>query len=429
MIWFATIASMFGMIAAGAALGAALGLTGLIVLQFFARGATDLAVTAVWNVLNDFSLSAVPMFILLGELLVASGLSDRIYSSVAPLFRRVPGGMLHTNIAVSTLFGAVSGSSSATAAAVGSVAYPELSRRGYDPGAVVGSVAAGGTLGLLIPPSLSLIIYGAWQDVSIGRLFLAGIIPGLMMALLFMIYIFFLGLRRPEVAPVSGEPMPALQVLANLTGIWPLILLAGTVLGSIYGGFATVTEAAGLGALMALVLGFTAGNLTPRAMVLACIASVAKYGSLFLVFIGAVILAQSISIIGLPRELIEFVGQYDLGPYEFLVVLVILYLILGIFFDGIVLMLITLPFVFPVMMTYDFDPVWFGIFVTIMIEIGMLTPPIGVNLFVLVAITKGKVTLGEISWAALPYWIALLIGTLILTLFPGIALWLPNALM
>jgi tripartite ATP-independent transporter DctM subunit len=429
MIWATVFGSMFGMIAAGATLGAALGLTGLIILQFFARGATDLAVLAVWNLLNDFSFSAIPMFILLGELLVASGLSDRIYGSVAPLFRRIPGGMLHTNIAVSTLFGAVAGSSSATAAAVGSVAYPELVRRGYDRGATVGSIAAGGTLGLLIPPSLSLIIYGAWQDVSIGKLFLAGVIPGLLMAALFMVYIFFLGLRRPEVAPSRDEPMPILDVLGNLTGIWPLVLLAAVVLGSIYGGFATVTEAAGLGALATMLLGYLFGTLTLRSTVSACIASVAKYGSLFMVLIGAVILSQSISILGLPRQLIDFVIQFELGPYEFLVVLVVLYLILGIFFDGIVLMLITIPFVFPVMMTYDFDPIWFGIFVTIMIEIGMLTPPVGVNLFVLVAITRGDVTLGEISWASLPYWIALLVGTFTLTIFPGLVLWLPNVLM
>ncbi|MEQ8345221.1 MAG: TRAP transporter large permease [Sneathiellaceae bacterium] len=426
MIWLVLFGSLFGTVAAGAALGAALGLTGMIVLQFFARGATELAVQAVWNVLNNFSFSAVPMFILMGEILVASGLSARIYGAVAPLFRNVPGKLLHTNIAVCTLFGAVSGSSTATAAAVGSAAYPELSRRGYDRSVVLGSLAAGGTLGLLIPPSLSLIIYGAWQEVSIGKLFLAGILPGLMMAALFMTYILFLGLRRPEAMPREPGRMSVFQVLRNLLGIWPLLVLVAAVLGTIYGGFATVTEAAGLGALAAFILGFATGELTLKGAGLACLRAVASFGALFFVVIGAVVLGQSISILGLPRELVEFMARFDLGRYEVLLLIVLLYVVLGCFFDGISLMLMTLPFIFPIMMDLQFDPIWLGVVITIMIEIGMITPPVGVNLYVLAAITRQAVPLGDIAKAAFPYWVALLAGTFLLTLFPGIATWLPR---
>lgn len=428
-VWTALPTLLFTLIASGAALGAALGLTGLIILEFYARGATQLAVQSVWNVFNNFSFSAVPMFILLGELLVASGLTKQIYGSVAPLFRRFPGKLLHTNIFVCTLFGAVSGSSTATAAAIGSAAYPELFRRGYDKSAIVGSLAAGGTLGLLIPPSLSLIIYGAWQQVSIGKLFLAGIIPGIMMAGLFMVYIFILGLRKPHLMPVEEGRLTWREVLGSLVGIWPLLVLIGAVLGTIYSGLATVTEAAGLGTLAALILGLTFGDLNLEKIVQACMRSVASFGALFFVAIGAVILAQSITIIGLPRDIVEIVAQYELGRIEFLILIIVIYVILGCFLDGIALMLMTLPFIFPIMLEFGFDPVWIGVFVTIMIEIGMITPPVGVNLYVLSAITRQRIPLADIARAAFPYWVTLLIGTALIIAFPQIALWLPQMVM
>jgi len=429
MVWYVLFGSLFSLVAGGVALGAALGLTGLIILQFFAGGATELAVDSVWNVLFNFSFSAVPMFILLGEVLVASGLSTRIYGAVAPLFRHVPGRLLHTNIAVCTLFGAVSGSSTATAAAIGSAAYPELTRRGYDKGGIVGSLAAGGTLGLLIPPSLTLIIYGAWQEVSIGRLFLAGVFPGLMLAGLFMLFIFIRGLRQPDLTPDVSEKMPLGAVLKNLLGIWPLLVLVASVLGTIYSGLATITEAAGLGTLVAFILGLTVGDLNFEKIKNSCIRSVTIFGTLVFIVVGAVILAQSISIIGLPRELVETVEAYDLGRYQFLFFVVVMYVVMGCFFDGIALLLMTLPFIFPIIVGYGFDPVWFGIFITVMIEIGLITPPVGINLYVLSAITRQEVAISTIAKAALPYWIAMLVGTLLLALFPMIALWLPNAVM
>ena len=426
MLWLALSSSLLGFAAFGATLGATMGLTGFIILQFFAGGATHLAIFAVWDLMNNFTFSAVPMFILLGDLLVESGLSSRIYGAISPLFLRVPGQLLHSNIAVSTVFGAVSGSSAATSAAVGSIAYPELARRGYYLPSVAASLAAGGTLGLLIPPSLSLLIYGAWQDVSIGRLFLAGVFPGLMMAALFMVYIWIDSYRRPHHLPPRGERPPVGRMLRGLLSLWPLVILIGSVLGTMYSGLATATEAAGLGVFATIVMGFLVGELTPRRLLRATIESTISFGALSFILVGAAVLSQSITILGVPGEIVGYARQMSLSKYEVLAFVVVFYLIMGVFFDGISLMLTTVPFIYPVMVAVGFDAVWLGVFVTIMIEIGMLTPPVGVNLFVMLAIARGRITMGELGRECLPYWIMLLVGTILMTVFPSIALYLPN---
>lgn len=409
----------------GAVLGAALGLTGFVILHVFAGGATRVGVQTVWNTLNEFTLTAIPLFILLGELLVASGLAKGVYRALAPIFARLPGGLLHTNIAVCTVFGAVSGSSMSVAAAVGSVAYPELKSRGYDRAATVGTLAAGGTLGLLIPPSLSLLIYGALTDTSIGRLFLAGVLPGLMMAAIFMAWILFAALRNPAIAP--AERRVALgAALRGLTAALPLIALIVAVLGSLFAGLATPTEAAGVGVAAAAILGFTIGDLTLRGVGAALIGTVRTFAVIATVFIGALVLAQAISLLGLPQQMLGVVAEWGLSRWLLLLVVVVIYLILGCFFDGLSMMIMTLPLVFPLLTGVGFDPVWLGVVVTLMIEVGMLTPPVGMNLFVLVGITGSEVTLGEAAKAALPYWLALLLGVFLLCLFPGIATWLPT---
>ncbi len=426
MMWFALSGSLIGFAAFGAALGATMGLTGFIILKFFANDSAHLGVLAVWDLMNNFTFSAIPMFILLGDVLVASGLSGRIYGAISPLFERVPGQLLHSNIAVSTLFGAISGSSAATSAAVGSIAYPELASRGYYLPSVAASLAAGGTLGLLIPPSLSLLIYGAWQDVSIGKLFLAGVFPGLMMAALFMLYIWIDSYRRPQHLPGRVPRVPAGRILRGLLGLWPLVILIGSVLGTMYAGLATATEAAGLGVFATIVLGFLVGDLTPRKLVKATNESTVSFGALSFILIGAAVLSQSITILGVPGEIVALANGMALSKYEVLAFVVVFYLIMGIFFDGISLMLTTVPFIYPVMIAAGFDPVWLGVFSTIMIEIGMLTPPVGVNLFVMLAIARGKVSMGELGRECLPYWIMLLLGTALMTVFPAIALYLPN---
>ncbi|MGA0190243.1 MAG: TRAP transporter large permease, partial [bacterium] len=316
MFWTTLLSTLIATAASSAPLGAALGLTGLIILQFFVNGATSLALNAVWNVLNEFTLSAIPLFIIMGEVMLASGVSQRIYAALSTVFNRVPGNLLHTNIAVCTVFGAISGSSLSTAAAVGAVAYPEMSQRGYDRRMVVGSLAGGGTLGLLIPPSLSLLIYGSLTETSIGQLFLGGIIPGLLMALCFMAYILVRCLRDRSLYPVEPElQIPFLQKLKSLLSIWPVAGLVFAVMGTIVLGIATPTEAAGVGVVSAIALGFLWGDLTFRKLVDCFRQAAITYGSIGFVVVGAVILAQSISILGVPQALIEAIEELGWDRY------------------------------------------------------------------------------------------------------------------
>jgi len=430
MFWTTLLSVLILTASTGTALGAALGLTGLIILHFFAEGATSLALNAVWNVLNEFTLSAIPLFIIMGEILLESGVSQKIYGSLSGIFRHIPGGLLHTNIAVCTVFGAISGSSLSTAAAVGSVAYPEMSKRNYDEPMVVGSLAGGGTLGLLIPPSLSLLIYGALTETSIGKLFMGGILPGILMAILFMLYIFIRCTKNPKLWNSDTYHNEKLSSsIIDFLKIWPIAFLIVAIMGSIVLGIATPTEAAGIGVISSLILGLFWGNLSKEKIFKCFYNSAITYGSIGFVVVGAVILAQSISILGIPQELIEAIQNMGMSKYYVLSLIVFIYLILGCLFDGLSLMVMTLPIVFPLMTNLGFDPVWLGIIITIMIEIGQITPPVGLNLSVLVAVTDNKVGLGETAIATSPYWILLLFGILIVTIFPSIVLYMPSHLM
>ncbi|WGF87848.1 TRAP transporter large permease [Marinivivus vitaminiproducens] len=428
MIWLIILAGIVLTGLIGLPVGIGLGLTGFAILHFMAGDASALAVTAIWNVFNDFLLSAVPMFIYMGEILLVSGVSRKLYVAAAPVFRGVPGGLLHTNIAVCTIFGAVSGASTSTAAAVGSVAFPELRKRGYHGGTVVGTLAAGGTLGLLIPPSLSLLIYGATQGVSIGKLFLAGIVPGVLLALLFMMIIRVMARRDPALAPVDPVATPLGEMMTGVLRIWPVAILIFAVLGTIYFGIATPTEASSLGVVASIVIGFAWGDLTWRKVIIAFRDGTVVFATLGIVLMGAITLAQSISILGLPSQVMAGISGLDLSPYVVLLMVIGVYLILGCFFDGISLMLMTLPVVFPVLTGVGFDAVWLGVIITILIEIGMLTPPVGMNLFVLVAITRGEVDLAQAAKATLPFWIAMLLSIAVFTVFPSLVLVLPNNL-
>ena len=427
-LWLTLIGGIVIIAGSGVALGVALGMTGLIILYFFSNGATSLAIDAIWGVFNSFTLSAVPMFILLGEILLRSGISEKAYSAFAPLFRRVPGGLLHTNIAVCTLFGAVSGSSLSTAAAVGSVAYPEMSKRGYEKDTVVGSLAGGGTLGLLIPPSLSFIIYGALTETSIGKLFAAGIIPGFLVAAMFMLYLLLKCIRNPAIAPRDPNVSSFWEIFVGFRQIWPLLALIFSVIGTIVGGLATPTEAAGVGVVLAVVISTVWGDLTFTKLIDALYNSVLLFSSVGFLVLGATILAQSVSILGLPQQILETVAEAGFGAYGVLLVVVLIYLVLGCFFDGLSLMIMTLPVVFPLLTGLGFDPIWIGVIITIVIEIGQITPPVGLNLSVLTALTKNEVSLGRVAIATVPYWLIHLLAILILTIFPIIALYLPNLL-
>jgi tripartite ATP-independent transporter DctM subunit len=382
-------------------------------------------VQAVFNVLAEFTLTAIPLFILLGDILVASGLAAGIYKAMSPLFGRLRGGLLHTNIAVCTVFGAVSGSSMSVSAAVGSVAYPELVQRGYDKRLVVGTLAGGGTLGLLIPPSLSLLIYGALTDTSIGKLFLAGVIPGLMMALLFMIYIEVKVYLQPQLAP-REKVLPWSETIQATVAVWPILILILAVLGSLFAGIATPTESAAVGVAAAVILGFTMGDLNFKKLGKTFFSSATTFAVIAFVFMGAVILAQSISLMQLPQKMLEIISGVGMSPLVLLIVIVFIYLLLGMIFDGLSMMVMTVPVVVPLMTGLGYDPIWLGVVITMMVEIGMLTPPVGMNLFVLVGIAQGKVTLAEAASGALAFWVLLMLGVAILTAVPSIATWLPS---
>lgn len=426
MFWTTLIGILVVTASSGVALGAALGLTGLVILEFFGNGSTYLAIDVIWNVFNSFTLSAVPMFILLGEILLRSGVSERAYTAFTPVFAKVPGGLLHSNIAVCTLFGAVSGSSLSTAAAVGSVAYPEMSKRGYDKEAVVGSLAGGGTLGLLIPPSLSLLIFGALTETSIGRLFVAGVIPGLLVSALFMAYIFFLCLRRPQIAPRWKESTSVWAVLRGMVQIWPILLLILSIMGSIMFGLATPTEAAGVGVVVAIIISFAWGELTLAKLAAAVLRSVLLFASIGFIVLGAAILSQSVSILGVPQSILEMAINSNLGTYGIFALIILIYVLFGCIFDGLSLMIMTLPIVFPLLTGLGFDPIWIGVIITVMIEIGQVTPPVGLNLTVLTGVTNNDVPLGRVAVATIPYWMLLLLSVAIMTIFPQIALFLPS---
>ncbi|QUX94374.1 C4-dicarboxylate ABC transporter permease [Marinomonas sp. CT5] len=428
MSWLILGSSLAVLLGSGAILGAALGLTGFILLHFQAGGASALAINSAWNLLSDFTLSAVPLFIILGDILLASGVSTRVYNGLVPLFRNVPGKLLHTNIAVCTLFGAVSGSSTSTAAAIGSVSYPELKKRGYDSNMVVGTLAAGGTLGLLIPPSLSLLIYGATQDVSIGRLFMAGLIPGALISFGFFAWIYFRSKFGSSVTPEEKEKFSWGDAIRGLAQVWPLPILIFFVLGTIYMGITTPTESAAMGVGVAIILGFFWGDLTTKKLWEAFCRASMMFSAVALILVGTVILAQAVSLLGLPRSAVGAINDLGLDKYGVLVMVVLVYLLLGCFFDGISLLLMTLPITFPMVTSMGFDPVWFGVIVTLLMEVGMITPPVGLNLFVLSSITKGDVSVTSAAKASLPYWLILLAAVGVLTLFPDIVLWLPNIL-
>ena len=426
MFWTTLIGILVVTASSGVALGAALGLTGLVILEFFGNGSTYLALDVIWGVFNSFTLSAVPMFILLGEILLRSGISERAYTAFTPVFAKVPGGLLHSNVAVCTLFGAVSGSSLSTAAAVGSVAYPEMSKRGYDKEAVVGSLAGGGTLGLLIPPSLSLLIFGALTETSIGQLFVAGVVPGIMVSALFMVYILFLCLRQQGISPRSNENISFWEVLRGMVQIWPILLLILAIMGSIMFGLATPTDAAGVGVVVAIIISFAWGELTLTKLIAAIQRSTLLFASIGFIVLGTSILSLSVSILGVPQAILELAINSDLGKYGIFALIILIYVLFGCIFDGLSLMIMTLPIVFPLLVGLGFDPIWIGVIITVMIEIGQVTPPVGLNLTVLAGVTNNEVPLGRVAVATIPYWMLLLLSVVIMTIFPQIALFLPS---
>ncbi|AXS41526.1 TRAP transporter large permease [Breoghania sp. L-A4] len=379
----------------------------------------------VWGVQNANLLTAIPLFILLGELLLRSGIADRMYGALSLWFGGLPGGLLHTNIGCCALFSATSGSSVATAATVGTVAMPTLRARGYDSARSLGSLAAGGTLGILIPPSVNLLIYGSMAEQSIGQLFVAGIVPGALLTGLFMIYIALSHWRSYE---KPAEAVPLRVKIAALEALIPPIVIFVIVIGSIYMGIATPTESAALGVMTALVFVILHKRLSLDFLE-RCFTQTAKTtGMVLLIVTTAFVLNVTLSLTGVAQAMTGWITSLGLSPTGLLLALIVFYLVLGMFMDVLSMQVLTIPIAVPVVTAVGIDPVWFGIFVVLMCELGLITPPVGMNLYVVHGVRLDGGPFSDVVRGAIPYALIMLVFTLLLIAFPEIVLWLPRTM-
>jgi len=378
-----------------------------------------------WGSANSFTLAAIPLFVLMAEILLGSGLSTRLYNGVAPFVRRLPGGLLHTNIAGSGIFAAISGGSAPTAAAMSTVALPELSARGYDKRLVAGSLAAGGTLGILIPPSITMIIYATFTETSIARLFAAGLLPGILLALFYMGFIALRVLMNPSLAPRDEGRSTMRELGAALLDIVPFLLLIAIVLGSIYGGFATPTEAGAVGVVGAITIAGLYRRLSLRLLSEALGRTASMSGNILFIVFTSMIFAYATALSGVGESLVAALGTANVSRLAFLLIIMVTFAILGCFMEGLGMIAIIVPVIFPALMALNVDPVWFGVFVVILVELGQLTPPLGVILFV-VASSSDKVKVEDVIMGTLPFFTIILIFMLLMIAFPQIALFLPS---
>lgn len=383
----------------------------------------------LWKTGNDYLLTAIPLFIFMGVMLENIGISGKLYSALSIALRRLPGGLLLANIGSCAIFAAISGSSSATLATIGTVAIPEQEQRGYSLMMVVGSLTGGGALGILIPPSIIMIIYASMVGESVGRLYAGGVIPGILAALFFMTYIAARTLIQPGLVPSEKRiKVTGKDILLILGGISPSVFLIALVLGTIYLGVATPTEAAALGAAVTVILGMVYGTLTIQILRKAALLTVQITCMMLFIVMGASLISLVLANLQVPRQLAMSITNLQVSPLLFLIGIYIFYLILGCFFDALSMMVLTLPVIYPTIQKLGFDSVWFGVILTILIEIGMLTPPVGMNLFVAKGIAP-QCSFSEIVRGSWPYVILYLIVLIILTVYPNVALWLPNILM
>ncbi|MDH3663613.1 MAG: TRAP transporter large permease, partial [Alphaproteobacteria bacterium] len=380
----------------------------------------------MWGELNSFILTAIPLYILMGEILVHSEVARRMYRSLADWLTWLPGGLLHTNVASSTLFAAISGSSVATAATISTVAFPTFRAQGYDERWVSGSIASGATLGILIPPSINLIIYGAITETSIGALFLAGFVPGVMLAIFFMITIVIAAIIAPRIAGSGGSGVDTAGRIGRLFDLLGPLVIFLLIIGGIYMGWATPTEAAAIGVVASLVLAALNRKLSFAMLHTAMLSTVRITAMILLVLTGAFFLNFSMGLLGVPAQISTFVSSLDISPLTMIACLVLFYLVLGCFLDALAMMITTIPILFPVILQIDYDPVWFGVFVVIMCELALLTPPVGMNLYVVQGVRRtGQLT--DVMQGVLPFFIGILGLVILITLFPEIVLWLPRA--
>ncbi len=431
-IWIVMLLVLFGLLFMGAWIGVALGMTAFIIMYFWGGG-IQLMGGQMWESLNMYGLTAVPAFMFMGEVILRSGLSERAYACIAPLAARLPGKLLQVNIIMCTIFAAVFGSSTACAAAVGSVAIPELRRRKYNDNLILGSICVAGTLAFMIPPSSQFVLYGTIVGVSIADMFAAGVAPGLLMGALFMGYLAVKAKISPEIAPDDEKPQTWGASIKAAFGLWPIVFIMVAAVGPIYAGWCTTTESAGVGALASIIIGAAFGKLRWKEAWVSVKETTRITCMLFFIIIGAMALATVVSSLGMARHTIDYINSLGLSKFWMLVIIYALYMFLGCLFDGISMMLMTLPFIFPITEAMGFDAVWFGVMLCLVIEVAMITPPVGMNLYVIMSVAgkdaEGRqASVWDIFNGSLPFMICSLIVLAVITIWPGFVTYLPSLL-
>ncbi len=402
-----------------------LGVTAIFGLLVFLKQPLMQIAWSSWATCNSFTLTAVPLFVFMGAMFANTGVAEGLFEAGDKLFGRFPGGLLISVIGASACFAATSGSSIASAATFGTTAFPEMEKRGYEPRFALGAIAAGGTMGILIPPSINLIVYGGWENVSVARLFAGGVIPGVILTVLFVALIVIRVLLKPELAPSTLGGVSWQQKAFALLQILPWIGTAGIVLGVIFLGITTPTEAGAIGALLSIVLSALYGRFSLKALKNSLLTSVKVTSMIFFIVSLAKVLAYDFQYLGITKLITDFILGLGLGKYGTLIIIYVLYLILGMLFDALSMMLLTLPFVMPVITQLGMSPIWFGVTLVVLMEIGLITPPLGLNLFSLRGAVP-KYSVETIAWGALPFIFPLLILIGLVTVFPRIITWLPD---
>jgi C4-dicarboxylate transporter DctM subunit len=411
----------------GSGVWVGLSLTGvawLAVTLFSSRPAGDAMAVTVWGSSSSWTLTALPLFVWMGEILFRTRLSQDMFKGLAPWVQGLPGRLLHTNVIGCTIFAAVSGSSAATCATIGKMTLPELTRRGYPEHMVIGTLAGASTLGLLIPPSIIMIVYGVAAEVSISKLFIAGVLPGLLLASLFSGYIMVWALRNPGQVPAADGKFTFMEKLSASRSLIPVVSLIAAVLGSIYSGFATATEAAAVGVVGSLVISALQGSMNWTTFRDALMGATRLYCMIALILAGAAFLTLAMGYIGLPRHLAEWIATLGLSKAQLIVALSIFFIILGCFLDGISMVVLTMGVLMPTVQSAGIDPIWFGIFIVLVVEMAQITPPVGFNLFVLQGMTGRQLT--WIARVTMPMFFLMCAAVAIIYVFPGIVTWLPS---
>ena len=419
------VAALFLILASGVWIGLTLMGVAWIGMQLFSsRPAGDAMAVTIWGSSSSWTLTALPLFVWMGEILFRTRLSQDMFRGLAPWMQSLPGRLLHVNVAGCAIFAAVSGSSAATCATIGKMSLPELKKRGYPDGISIGSLAGAGTLGLLIPPSIIMIVYGVSAEVSIAQLFIAGVLPGILLALLFSGYIALWALRNPSLVPPADAPMSLAQKLRESRHLIPVVLLIVAVLGSIYSGIATATEAAAVGVVGALVISAVQGSLTWQTFKESLLGGTRLYCMIALILAGAAFLTLSMGYIGLPRHLAEWIATLGLSKLELLLVLMLFYIVLGCFLDGISMVVLTMGVILPTVQKAGIDLIWFGIFIVLVVEMAQITPPVGFNLFVLQGMTRREI--GWIAKVTLPFFVLMIAAVGLIYIVPELVTFLPS---